>query len=103
MFRSFRCALLLGITVCLSGWLTAADLDKQCARGAEKPLLQQSIFAHGFMHGYEDGFRMADSDYQIGRRPRAIETTAQYKRAVLSSSKRAGSRSLKTCVPQLAR
>ena len=81
MFRSFRCALLLGIAVCLSGWLTAADLDKQCARGAEKPLLQQSIFAHGFMHGYEDGFRMADSDYQIGRRPRAIETTPQYKRA----------------------
>ena len=81
MFRSFRCALLLGITVCLSGWLAAADLDEQCARGAEKPLLQQSIFAHGFMHGYEDGFRMADSDYQIGRRPRPIETTAQYKRA----------------------
>ena len=76
-----RCAVVLLMTAALPAWLVAGDLDAQCARGPDKPLLQQSIFAHGFMHGYEDGFRIADSDYQIGRRPRAVETTPQYKRA----------------------
>ena len=80
-FRSIRYAVLLSTLLFVPAWLAAGDLDAQCARGAEKPLLQQSIFAHGFMHGYEEGFRMADSDYQIGRRPRVIESTPQYKRA----------------------
>ena len=80
-FRSIRYAVLLSTLLFVPAWLAAGDLDAQCARGAEKALLQQSIFAHGFMHGYEEGFRMADSDYQIGRRPRVIESTPQYKRA----------------------
>jgi len=33
------------------------------------PLVRQSTFVHGYLHGYEEGFSMADLDMQMAREP----------------------------------
>ena len=45
------------------------------------PLYHVSVFAHGFIHGYEDGFRIADQVYQLGMAPASPESYPQYKDA----------------------
>ena len=45
------------------------------------PLYHVSVFAHGFIHGYEDGFRIADEIYQLGMAPVSFNSYPQYKDA----------------------
>ena len=45
------------------------------------PLYHVSVFAHGFIHGYEDGFRIADEIYQLGMAPASFNSYPQYKDA----------------------
>jgi hypothetical protein len=42
-------------------------------------LCQQSAFAHGFMHGYESGFRRGDGDYQMGRGSQDARNLPEFK------------------------
>lgn len=39
---------------------------------AAAPLYVHSSFAHGYIHGYEDGFHTADQDLQFGRLNRGV-------------------------------
>lgn len=43
-------------------------------------LFAKSPFAHGYMHGYEDGFHTGDLDMQMGRNFRDVKYHEQYKR-----------------------
>lgn len=45
------------------------------------PLYHLSVFAHGFIHGYEDGFRIADAVYQLGMPAASLDSYPQYKTA----------------------
>lgn len=40
----------------------------------------KSSFAHGYMHGYEEGFHVGDLDIQMGRSFRNIQKQEQFKR-----------------------
>jgi hypothetical protein len=44
-------------------------------------LFQHSAFAHGFMHGYEDGFHCADLDLHMSRPARKPSSFSEYKKA----------------------
>ncbi|HMK28956.1 MAG TPA: hypothetical protein VK473_04665 [Terriglobales bacterium] len=44
--------------------------------------LQQSAFAHGYMHGYEEGFHVADSDLQMYRDFRDVKAMGKYRKAL---------------------
>jgi hypothetical protein len=46
----------------------AADMHLEDARAAA--LFLKSTFAHGYMHGYELGYRVADTDVHMGRAAR---------------------------------
>ena len=35
-------------------------------------IVRQSVFAHGYLHGYEEGFHLADVDIQMGRKAREV-------------------------------
>jgi hypothetical protein len=48
---------------------------------AATPLYHLSVFAHGFIHGYEDGFRIGDAVYQLGMAPGDFSSYKQYKEA----------------------
>jgi hypothetical protein len=40
----------------------------------------KSAFAHGYMHGYEEGFHVGDLDMQMGRNYREVKNQEQYKK-----------------------
>lgn len=42
----------------------------------------KSIFAHGYMHGYEQGFHNGDVDLQMGRTFRDVKVQQEYKKPV---------------------
>jgi hypothetical protein len=42
-------------------------------------LFFNSAFAHGHRHGYEEGFHMGDLDIQMGREPRQVEKTSEFR------------------------
>ena len=42
-------------------------------------LARRSAFVHGYLHGYEDGFHLADMDIQTGRLPRDISKSKEVK------------------------
>jgi hypothetical protein len=44
-------------------------------------LYQRSIFAHGFIHGYEQGFHVADLDYHEGHTDRKLKEIRDYRNA----------------------
>jgi len=44
-------------------------------------LYQRSIFAHGFIHGYEQGYHIADLDYHVGRTDRKLNDIREYRDA----------------------
>ena len=44
-------------------------------------LYQRSTFAHGFIHGYEQGYHIADLDYHVGRTDRKLNDIREYRDA----------------------
>jgi len=44
-------------------------------------LYQRSTFAHGFIHGYEQGYHVADLDYHVGRTDRKLNDIREYRDA----------------------
>jgi hypothetical protein len=86
-----RLKLLLGIlftalTLCALG--VAQELSKQIFDGERhttsdpgSALYLRSAFAHGFIHGYEQGFHLADLDYHLGRTDRRLDDLHQYRNA----------------------
>ena len=65
----------VGLAVLLACSAAAAQAPKPaCPHFADKaaPLYSRSAFAHGYIHGYEDGFHAADQDIHMGRLARGI-------------------------------
>ena len=59
-------ALLFLLSICAR----AETPDPHYASPRIAPLVRQSAFVHGYLHGYEEGFSIADLDLQMGRAPR---------------------------------
>jgi hypothetical protein len=59
----------------------AASPDRHEKNDPASALYQQSVFAHGYIHGYEEGFHLADGDYQMGRAARELEQVQEFKDA----------------------
>jgi len=71
---TFFCVLLAG-SVAAAGERPDIHMDGNLG----SVLCQQSAFAHGFMHGYESGFRRGDGDYQMGRGAQDPRLLAEFK------------------------
>ena len=57
-------------------------------------LYANSAFAHGFRHGYDEGFYAGDVDWQLGRQPRTVISSNEYGRAVKQYRPEFGSKRL---------
>ena len=57
----FMAAVLSGRAAC------AGDTDSHLAQPCAGALFQRSAFAHGYIHGYEEGFHWGNLDFQTGR------------------------------------
>ncbi|HWC19726.1 MAG TPA: hypothetical protein VG498_22120 [Terriglobales bacterium] len=62
-----------------SRWLVTTDPHLQ--PNPVGALLLNSSFAHGFRHGYDEGFRAGDLDVQMGRSPRLTVKPSQSRQA----------------------
>jgi len=45
----------------------AGDTDAHLSQRPSSALFQRSVFAHGYIHGYEEGFHWGNLDFQTGR------------------------------------
>jgi hypothetical protein len=61
MAALFAAALLLATTA------HAGDTDAHLSHDSMGVLFQHSVFAHGYIHGYEEGFHWGNLDFQTGR------------------------------------
>ena len=82
MFRTFaslsRALLTLLLLLC-SSWILAATCPHLASeRGS---LYQHSAFAHGYIHGYEQGFHLGNQDLQLARNARDINRSDLYREA----------------------
>lgn len=59
----------------------AGTPDRHESGDPASPLYRQSVFAHGYIHGYEAGFHVADDDYQMGRAARDVRELREFKGA----------------------
>src|SRR5437762_4986449 len=67
-----------GLSLVLACHMAAAQATKPaCPHFQDKaaPIYSRSAFAHGYIHGYEDGFHAADQDLHMGRLARGIAAT----------------------------
>src|SRR5204863_4364538 len=66
-----------GLMLVLACSLAAQANKPACPHFQDKaaPLYSRSAFAHGYIHGYEDGFHAADQDLHMGRLARGIAAT----------------------------
>ena len=74
-FKSFEILCVL-MAASLCAFCASTDSHLQDYPGAA--LYRQSAFAHGFIHGYEDGFHFGDEDYQLARPARELKTTPEF-------------------------
>ena len=64
--------------VLLSGFSIAQQREDWHLQRTE--LFAKSTFAHGYMHGYEDGFHVGDLDVQMGRSYRDVKCQEKFKK-----------------------
>ena len=69
---------------CLLAACAWAQADKHAIDDSARPLCERSAFAHGYMHGYEDGFHQADLDIHLARRQRPFADMKPYRNASAS-------------------
>jgi hypothetical protein len=55
-------------------------------------LYRQSAFAHGYIHGYEQGFHLGNQDLQLARQARDITKFEEYRQATKDYRSQFGSR-----------
>ena len=55
-------------------------------------LYKNSAFAHGYIHGYEQGFHLGNQDLQLGRESRDITKGAEYREAAKDYRSKFGAR-----------
>lgn len=83
VFRAESGKLLTLLAICLFplALVGGTPPDTHWSGDEASTLYQRSPFAHGFIHGYEDGFAAADTVYQLGLPPSDPEATHQFKDA----------------------
>ena len=64
--------LFVAASLMFAGAAFAQSLDSHIISDPAAPLYQRSSFAHGYRHGYEEGFHAADIDYHMGRDPQLL-------------------------------
>jgi len=68
----FTCSMLMAQRVALSA-------DDHIVNDRARELYRRSVFAHGYMHGYEDGFHQGDFDLQTGHDPQDPKRLKQFR------------------------
>ncbi len=58
-----------------------APADGHVTQDQARELYRRSVFAHGYMHGYEDGFHLGDFDLQTGHNSRDLRQVKQFREA----------------------
>jgi hypothetical protein len=78
----FRSALLAGILLLVASiaWAQKAP-DPHFAAPRTSAIAHKSAFVHGYLHGYEEGFHLADLDIQMGRGVRDISKCKEAREA----------------------
>lgn len=102
-------ATLLAISACAqtssqfsSAWLPAIPLSSMPSSGGDRHLqgtpsgvlYQNSAFAHGYRHGYDQGFHLGDVGIHMGRTARVVSKFKQYQQGIREYSVMFGSRQL---------
>jgi hypothetical protein len=54
------------------------SVDQHIAEDRASSLYRHSVFAHGYIHGYEDGFRLGDIDLQTGHDARDFRRLKEF-------------------------
>ena len=66
--------------------------DRHYGANPDGTLFSRSAFAHGYVHGYGEGFHGGDLDLQLGREPRNPASLPAFKRWAAQAGKGPGSR-----------
>ena len=75
-----------------SRWPVAAERHLQ--DGSTAALLSDSAFAHGYRHGYDEGFHLGDLDIHMGRPARVATGFKEYRQAGREYNSAFGSKEL---------
>jgi hypothetical protein len=68
-----RSALLVAALLTIAAAASAQKApDPHYAANRTSAIAHKSVFVHGYLHGYEEGFHVADLDVHMGRGPRDI-------------------------------
>ena len=65
--RSVLLATLFAVALLPATIAQAGDTDVHLSHESTGVLFQRSVFAHGYIHGYEEGFHWGNLDFQTGR------------------------------------
>jgi flagellar biosynthesis/type III secretory pathway protein FliH len=69
----FRSALLIATLLTIATITSAQEaFDPHYAATRTSAIARKSVFVHGYLHGYEEGFHLADLDIHMGRAARDI-------------------------------
>src|SRR5262249_222891 len=87
--RKILPCLLLALATSVS-W--AGEPDRHLDGDPASALYRSSTFVHGFIHGYEDGFKTADIVYQMALEQQDLEKFHQYREATTGYRREFGSK-----------
>jgi hypothetical protein len=80
--RMFRSALLVATLLTLAAIASAQKApDPHYFAHRTRAIAQRSAFVHGYLHGYEEGFHLADLDIHMGRGVRDISKCKEAREA----------------------
>ncbi len=73
---------LLVFTLLAAGFALAQNSpDHHYSASRTQDITRKSVFVHGYLHGYEEGFHLADMDIQLGRGSRVIDKCHEARKA----------------------
>ncbi|MGZ4788039.1 MAG: hypothetical protein ACXVZX_05935 [Terriglobales bacterium] len=75
-----RVSLVLACLLFMSFVAFAQAQDWHLSNDGARALFARSAFAHGYMHGYEEGFHVGDLDLQMGRTFHEIKGQEKFKK-----------------------
>ena len=66
--------------------------DEHIVNDRARQLYRRSVFAHGYIHGYEDGFHQGDFDLQTGHNPQNVKRLKAFRAADAGHRREFGNR-----------
>jgi hypothetical protein len=76
-FVKYVCALCMVLLPAI--FMLGQAVDRHLSTDQARPLYKRSAYAHGYIHGYEDGFHYADIDVQMGHGERPLKDQKDYR------------------------